>query len=68
MKHAATRRALVTGLVFIGLGVMFLLEAIGWYQLAAGTLWAVLLIAVGVGVMAGAGQEGDSGDDDPFQP
>lgn len=67
MSDAKVRRALVTGLVFIALGIMFLFEALDWYELAAGMLWAILLIAVGIIVMAGAGGDVDSRDDAPPQ-
>lgn len=53
--RARQRRALVGGFIFIGLGVMFLLEAIDLYTLAPATLWPVLLLVLGIGVLAGIG-------------
>lgn len=58
---APQRRALISGLVFVALGVMFLLEALGLFELAPTTLWPLLLIALGIGVLAGVG--GGTGDD-----
>ena len=55
---AATRRGLIGGLIFTALGVMFLLEALDVYTLAPSTLWPVLFLALGVGLLAGI-----SGDD-----
>jgi hypothetical protein len=55
------RRAVVSGLIFIALGVMFLLEALEVFQLAPSTLWPILLIALGIGVISGIGE--DRGDD-----
>lgn len=54
------RRALVSGLLFIILGVVFLLEALEVFELAPATLWPVLLVALGIGVIAGAGGDDDS--------
>lgn len=54
------RRALVSGLVFIALGVLFLLESLGAYELAPSTLWPILFIVLGIGVLAGIG-DGRSG-------
>ena len=54
------RRTLVSGLLFIVLGVVFLLEALEVFELAPATLWPLLLVALGIGVIAGTG-----GDDDP---
>jgi hypothetical protein len=54
------RRALVSGMLFIILGVVFLLEALEVFELAPATLWPVLLVALGIGVIAGAGGDDDS--------
>ncbi|MGA9596496.1 MAG: DUF5668 domain-containing protein [Acidimicrobiia bacterium] len=56
------RRTLVSGIVFLALGVMFLLEALGLYELSPTTLWPLLLIALGIGVLSGVG--GRTGDRD----
>lgn len=60
------RRALVSGLVFVALGIMFLLEAVGVYEMAPSTLWPILLIALGFGVLSGIGGD-DRRDDDTTQ-
>jgi hypothetical protein len=58
---ASQRRALVAGFIFLALGVMFLLEALGLYEIAPTLLWPLLLIALGVGVLSGVGgREGDN--------
>lgn len=56
---ASKRRALVSGLVFIALGVLFLLEALGVYELSPSTLWPILFIVLGIGVLAGIGGDRD---------
>ena len=58
---ASQRRGLVSGLIFTTLGVMFLLEALDVYTLAPSTLWPLLLISLGIGVLAGLGDS----DEDP---
>lgn len=57
--NAQQRRGLVAGVIFVALGLMFLLEALEVYELAPTTLWPVLLIALGVGVLAGTGGDGN---------
>ncbi len=52
-RRTLDRGALVTGLVLIAYGVMFLLEAVGVYDLEPGQLWAILLIGLGVAVLFG---------------
>ncbi len=47
------RAALVAGIVFIFFGLMFLLEALGAFDLNPGQLWAILLIGLGVAVLFG---------------
>lgn len=58
---ARQRRAVVSGIIFIALGIMFLLEALEVYDIPTATLWPVLFIALGIGVLAGIG--GDTDDD-----
>lgn len=53
------RRAIVGGIIFVALGVLFLLEALDLYTLAPAALWPILLIALGIGVLAGIGDDGD---------
>lgn len=52
---AATRKGLIGGLILTALGVMFLLEALEVYELAPSTLWPILFLALGIGVLAGIG-------------
>jgi len=49
------RRGVVAGLLFVALGVIFLLEALEVFEIAPATLWPLLLVALGIGVLAGAG-------------
>lgn len=56
---ASQRRALVAGLIFIALGVVFLLEALGVYELSPSALWPILFIVLGIGVLAGIGGSRD---------
>jgi len=60
---ASQRRALVGGLVFVLLGVVFLLEALGAYELAPSALWPILLIVLGIVVIAGVGGTPNDGTD-----
>ncbi|MDJ0663063.1 MAG: DUF5668 domain-containing protein [Acidimicrobiia bacterium] len=53
------RRSVVGGLIFIALGVMFLLEALDLYTLSPSTLWPVLLLSLGIGILAGIGDDDD---------
>ncbi|MDJ0924015.1 MAG: DUF5668 domain-containing protein [Acidimicrobiia bacterium] len=49
------RRALVGGILFVLLGILFLLEALEVYELEPATLWPLLLVALGIAVLAGTG-------------
>ena len=51
------RRGIIGGFVFIALGVMLLLEALDLYSLAPSTTWPILLVALGVGMLAGIGDD-----------
>ena len=53
--NVAQRRGIVAGLLFIALGVVFLLEALEVFEIAPTTLWPLLLISLGLGVLAGTG-------------
>ena len=57
--RAAQRRAVIGGLIFVALGVMFLLEALDLYALSPSTLWPVLLLSLGIGILAGIGDDDD---------
>ncbi len=57
---AQQRRGVVAGILFAVLGVVFLLEALEVYELAPATLWPMLLVALGLGILAGTG----NGDED----
>ncbi len=52
---ASRRRGLVGGLIFTALGVVFLLEAFDVFTLSPSVLWPVMLLALGIGVLAGIG-------------
>ena len=59
--RADQRRGTVFGVVFLVLGVLFLLEGLEVFEIAPTTLWPVLLISLGVGVLAGIrGNEDDT--------
>ena len=53
------RRALISGILFIILGVVFLLEALEVFELAPASLWPLLLVALGIAVLAGTGNDHD---------
>ena len=55
------RRAVVFGVLFVAIGVLFLLEALEIFEIAPATLWPILLVAVGVGVLAGTGRDDEEG-------
>ena len=46
--------ALISGLVFIALGVVFLLERLSVINVSAGFVVPVLLIGVGIGIVLGS--------------
>jgi hypothetical protein len=47
------RTALLAGVIFVVIGVVFLLEQLDVYELRAVYVWPVVLIAVGVAVLLG---------------
>lgn len=52
------RAAAGTGVAFVVLGVMFLLEALGAYDLSPGVLWPLLIIVLGVTLLvSGTGRD-----------
>jgi hypothetical protein len=51
----------VFGVLFVVIGVLFLLEALEVFEIAPATLWPLLLVAIGVGVLAGTGANDDEG-------
>lgn len=53
------RRAIVFGVLFVAIGALFLLEALEAFEIAPATLWPVLLVALGIGVLAGTGHNDD---------
>jgi hypothetical protein len=55
------RRAVVFGVLFVAIGVLFLLEALEIFEIAPATLWPILLVAVGIGVLAGTGRDDEEG-------
>jgi hypothetical protein len=48
------RGAIVIGVLFIGAGVMFLLEALDVLTLRPGVLWPIVVIGFGLGVAFGS--------------
>lgn len=55
------RRGTVIGVLFMLLGLLFLLEAFDVFELAPAALWPILLISLGIGVLVGGG-DGHEGD------
>ena len=55
------RQAVVFGVLFIAIGVLFLLEALGVFEIAPATLWPILLVALGIGVLADSGRDDEEG-------
>ena len=45
------RTAAIAGLVFVGLGIVFLLEALNVFELRARYVWPVVLIAIGAAIL-----------------
>jgi hypothetical protein len=52
MEGRYNRPAVVAGLVFVGLGVLFLLEQLDVFDLKAAYVWPVVLIAIGATIVA----------------
>ncbi|HEX9410155.1 MAG TPA: DUF5668 domain-containing protein [Actinomycetota bacterium] len=52
MEARYNRSALVAGLVFVVLGVVFLLEQLDVFDLRPGYVWPVVLIAIGAAILA----------------
>jgi cell wall-active antibiotic response 4TMS protein YvqF len=46
------RSAVIAGLIFVALGVVFLLEALNVFDLRAAYVWPVILIAIGGAIVA----------------
>ena len=55
------RRAVAFGVLFVAIGVLFLLEALEIFEIAPATLWPILLVAIGIGVLAGTGADDEEG-------
>jgi len=52
MEARYNRSALVAGLVFVVLGVVFLLEQLDVFYLRPGYMWPVVVIASGAAILA----------------
>jgi len=52
MEARYNRSALVSGLVFVGLGVVFLLQQLNVFDLRPGYVWPVVLIGIGAAILA----------------
>ena len=50
--------SLIAGIVFIVLGVLFLLDRLGVLALSGRYVWPVVLVAIGVAIMVGSGRRG----------
>jgi uncharacterized membrane protein len=48
--------SLIAGIVFIVLGVLFLLERLGIVALSGRYVWPVVLVAIGVAIIFGGGR------------
>lgn len=60
------RGAIVIGLLFVGAGILFLLEALDVFAISPGVLWPILIIGFGVGVALGGRPQQAA--DEPAQP
>jgi drug/metabolite transporter (DMT)-like permease len=49
----------VAGILFVVIGVAFLGESFGWWDVAVGRLWPIALIAAGVVTMLNAARHRD---------
>ncbi len=58
------RGSLVAGLIFVGLGVIFLAERLGLIDVSGNYIWPILLIALGLSLLLG-GDRGSAGDGFP---
>ena len=54
-RRSWDRSGFTAGLIFVGLGVLFLLERLGLLTLAGQYLWPILLIVLGIVVLLGEG-------------
>lgn len=54
-RRSWDRSGFSAGLIFVGLGVLFLLERLGLLTLAGQYLWPILLIVLGIVVLLGEG-------------
>jgi len=60
MRPEHDRGAIISGLVFIAFGVLFLLDRLNVFTLRARFLWPIVLIALGVAVIARGSDSGRS--------
>lgn len=60
--------SLVAGLVFIVIGVAYLLQVLGAWSLNLWRLWPVLLIAVGLAVLLAGTRRASTGPDEAGEP
>jgi len=54
--HEFNVSSLLAGIVFIVLGVLFLLDRLGVFALSGNYVWPIVLVAVGVAVIVGGGR------------
>jgi drug/metabolite transporter (DMT)-like permease len=54
-RRSFDRSGFTAGLIFVGLGILFLLERLGLLSLAGQYLWPILLIVLGIVVLLGEG-------------
>ncbi len=54
---AQQRRGVVIGVVFVLLGLLFLLEAAEVFEIPPATLWPILLISLGVVILTASGSK-----------
>ena len=63
------RLALISGIAFIVLGVVFAADALDWIDVSAQLVFPVVMIAIGAGVVLGArGQRGERRTTDEPRP
>ncbi len=61
------RGAIVIGALFIGAGVLFLLEALDVTAIEPGVLWPVLVIGFGIGIAFGGRPGAPEDEPDPTE-
>lgn len=65
-RHDLDLTSLISGLLFVGLGVLFLSDRVGAIDLQVRWVWPGLLIGLGIALLAGGTRR--NGDGEPGEP